>query len=326
MKKRTVLVLIIFVFSFILSGCNNNKKDSNTISEGELSKDKVYKVDNWCEYSFMDIKADTRIEPSMPGEYFSYYEITEEGKVYLATTLEIKNTGKNVQTVDNFLQLGYSLGEESFGAFAAVETVDGGNFEYANMIKLEPKSKATVVYLAQVPQEKAKGDVNIKMNIKGALYENTFNIEKVKEKREYKNIGDKIDRTGYAEILIDSLEYKDKVEPSKPGEDYKCYTIDNEEEIYLVLSSKIKNMQDREIKGDRLMSAAIYLNDVKYQPSIIAETEDGSNLTYGKEMPLKENTEGKILYVFKVPKSCQEAKPEIVLNVYGEKYYIKVLD
>lgn len=154
---------------------SSNIKDNTEKQYAEVNIGQTITIEDYLEYSFVDTKFTSKLEPSNPNSYYSYYEAKSSDNVLLAIKTKIKNLqteefdGKNLPKAT----LMYD-GKYKYSCNLIVEEDDGGNLKgYDWYMDIEPLKSKTFYYYAELPQE-AKGDnkpLTLRIDLKDNSYE-----------------------------------------------------------------------------------------------------------------------------------------------------------
>jgi hypothetical protein len=94
-----------------------------------------------------------KVEPPNPSSYYTYYD-AENGKVYFAIRVEVKNLGKNDLDCDEVFSATADYNDGyTYTGFTTVEEDNGGNFTYANITSIAPLETRGLQYLIDCPEE-----------------------------------------------------------------------------------------------------------------------------------------------------------------------------
>ena len=330
MRKKFIILLLACTLPFQLLACGGNNSSDTTqnqsaetekLSRKQFSLKNVNTIEGKAEYKFVGADAQKKIEPSSPKDYFTFYEAKTEGNVYLATTFEIKNIGDSAKRSDEFFNVMYKINGKEYKAFAVVEEPDGGDFEYANITDIEPLETRKVLFLAEIPESEAKSQITLIVDEDGKKLSNEFTVEGVKPQKEAISIGTVLTKDDYAEVKIDSLNYIERLDPSKPESYYRYYEVKDPKNIYLCLGLTVKNLKSSDLDAENVMHVRATYNDkYKYDAFAVVEESNGSTFRYGNMSPLET---AKAYYLIELPKEAQEGKVVLDINFNGDRYTIE---
>lgn len=330
MRKKLIILLLACTFPLQLVACGGNSNNETTqnqsvetekLSRKQFSLKDINTIEGKVEYKFLGADAQKKIEPSSPKDYFTFYEAKTQGNVYLATTFEVKNIGDTANKSDEFFDVMYMINGKEYKAFEVIEEADGGDFEYANITNIEPLETRKVLFLAEIPESEINSQITINIDSDGKKLSNEFTVEGVKPKKESIAIGKVLTEEDYAEVEIDSLEYTDRVDPSKPESYYRYYEIKDPKNIYLCLGVTVKNLKSSDLDAEHVLHVRGTYNDkYKYDSFGVVEESNGGDFRYGNMNPLET---AKAYYLIELPKEAQEGKVVVDINFNGQKYTIE---
>lgn len=111
-------------------------------------------IDGIGEYTITRTSFGKKVSPSNPGSFYTYYEAKEPGTTYLAVTLKVKNLGGQAMDADAVADMEIKYDNKyEYGTFSTLEENGGEDFTYTSISEIEPLKNATLVYLAEVPDE-----------------------------------------------------------------------------------------------------------------------------------------------------------------------------
>jgi len=147
--------------------------EEQEITATTIKKGDTVTIDGYAELSVSKQKFSKKIEPSKPGNFYTYYESKEEDSTYFALTVKAKNlytTGVDADEIAN-VTLIYD-NQYDYPTFSTVEEKGGEDFTYSNITSVNPLKTTTLYYLAEIPNEVADSDKPLKALIK--VKDNTF--------------------------------------------------------------------------------------------------------------------------------------------------------
>ncbi|WP_340017697.1 bZIP transcription factor [Paenibacillus sp. FSL H3-0457] len=147
--------------------------EEQEITATTIKKNDTVTIDGYAELSVSKQKFSKKIEPSKPGNFYTYYESKEEDSTYFALTVKAKNlytTGIDADEIAN-VTLIYD-NQYDYPTFSTVEEKGGEDFTYSNITSVNPLKTTTLYYLAEIPNEVADSDKPLKALIK--VKDNTF--------------------------------------------------------------------------------------------------------------------------------------------------------
>ncbi|MFC9709702.1 bZIP transcription factor [Paenibacillus sp. NPDC056933] len=132
-----------------------------------IKKGETVTIDGFAEISVSKQKFSKKIEPSKPGNFYTYYESKEDDSTYFALTIKAKNlytTGIDADEIANVTLIFDN--QYDYPTFSTVEEKGGEDFTYSNITSVNPLKTTTLYYLAEIPNEVAESDKPLKAVIK----------------------------------------------------------------------------------------------------------------------------------------------------------------
>ncbi|MNO79784.1 hypothetical protein D3C76_709660 [compost metagenome] len=131
----------------------------------------------------------------------------------------------------------------------------------------------------------------------------------------------------FTEITITKTKYAKKVTPSSPGSFYTYYEAKGEDTTYLVITAKVKNLQDSAQTADDLVTGKVkYDNKYEYSFFTVIEENDGSEFNYSNITPIKPLSANTVLFLTEIPKEVETSDKSLIaeFNLNGDTYQYKV--
>ncbi|WP_337034736.1 bZIP transcription factor [Paenibacillus illinoisensis] len=134
-------------------------------------------VDGFAEISVTKQQFSKKIEPSKPGNFYTYYESKEDDSTYFALTVKAKNLYSTGIDADEIADVTLIFDNQyDYPTFSTVEEKGGEDFTYSNITSISPLKTTTLYYLAEIPNEVADSDKPLKavIKIKDEVFEYTI--------------------------------------------------------------------------------------------------------------------------------------------------------
>lgn len=115
----------------------------------------------------------TKVEPSNPDGYYSYYEVKDPGKVYIHTTFRVKNLKGSSMSADDIFNVKVLYdGKYEYNSFSTIEESGGSDFTYTSTTRIVPLTNGMLHYLISVPKEVQESGLPVlfTININGSDY------------------------------------------------------------------------------------------------------------------------------------------------------------
>lgn len=107
-------------------------------------------------------------------EFGSTYENDSEANTYLDVVLEYTHNNETPVPADKIAAMTAKTGNSQYASFAAVETDDGKNIEFANNIEISSGETVKIHYIFNVPKELQTNEKNLVVDV--AIDKNVYNI------------------------------------------------------------------------------------------------------------------------------------------------------
>ena len=131
-----------------------------------------------CEYYLSNINVTKRIQPSIINTSSSYYDVKNEGNIYIDLILCVNSLNNQDKMADDIISTKMKINNNEYKCFSLVETADGSNLEKNASIKhLETRK---IHYVAEVPIKDSTGELEITLTINGRNFSNKFDLEGMK--------------------------------------------------------------------------------------------------------------------------------------------------
>ncbi|KYG90386.1 hypothetical protein A0U40_18295 [[Bacillus] sp. KCTC 13219] len=124
-------------------------EETLTITKGE-----TLVIEDYAEITVNDNVFGKRIDPPNPGSFYSYYEIKEEGEIYLDTIVTVKSLLTSSKSSDEFINVKVMYDDKyEYRTFSTLEDKGGADFTYTNITSIEPLKTGVLHYIASLPEE-----------------------------------------------------------------------------------------------------------------------------------------------------------------------------
>lgn len=330
-KKILVLILSTMIIASVTIGCGNSSKTDIKTSAEQSEKNKnnqinlkdLNKIDDVIEYKFIEIQTDKKIQPPVPGGFSTYYEAKKDGEKYIDFLLDIKNLKNEKINIENILKCNIKIDGKEYNTFSVIESEDGTKFDFANITDIKPLTSSKVHLLSEVPETELDKEIELIMKVEKKDYSTKFKLQDVVREKKMIKVGETINSEKHSEIKINSLEFKNKLEPTKPKDFYTYYELKDPNKTYLVLCVDAKNLKSEKLKADAVMGVKLTCeNKYKYDSFATIEEVGGGNLSYANITSIDPLTTSKMYYLCEIPQEIKDKPMELQLNINGNKYYI----
>lgn len=138
-----------------------------------LELNQLMVIEDYMEFTVINIYFSDEIKPPTPSSYYSYYKTDGPDTTYLDVVVSYKNlTGTGI-FADEFGNVKIIYDEKyNYDGFSVIETENGGDFSYSNITKIDPLRTENIHYLIEVPKEISESNktINIILTINGVDY------------------------------------------------------------------------------------------------------------------------------------------------------------
>lgn len=113
-----------------------------------------------------------KVKAQNSGAYGNAYENTSENNTYLDVRLEYTYNGSSPIKADRLSSMTLKSSDAQYSSFAAIETDDGKNIEFANDIEIKSGASVILHYIFDVPKDMADGsnELDISLYINNVPY------------------------------------------------------------------------------------------------------------------------------------------------------------
>ncbi|MFC3800893.1 hypothetical protein [Cohnella sp. GCM10012308] len=123
-------------------------------------------VADFAEITLTKAAFTSKVVPSNPGSYYSYYEVKEAGNIYLDTVLKVKSLLTSEKESDEFASVKIKYDDKyEYDSFAVIEESGGSDLTYSSITDIEPLKTGTLHFIAELPKEASKDTKSIKVMV-----------------------------------------------------------------------------------------------------------------------------------------------------------------
>ena len=163
--KKVLILLLIGITAFTVTGCGGESSGSNNKEKSEAQSSNTkkgieVKVGQNIEYadnyniSFTDTNFSTKVKPTNPGSEYTYF-LADNGNTYLILKSVIKNEGDDTLKGSKLpkAKLIYD-NRYHYDAMLVTEEDDGSDLQqYKQFMNIEPLKTKKIWYLVEIPQK-----------------------------------------------------------------------------------------------------------------------------------------------------------------------------
>lgn len=314
MKKWFGLLLIVN----LLVGCSTNAPTPKEQEAKIFHLDKQTTIDEHMSYQIRRIAKSPRITPPNPDGIINLYEVDNPENTYLDVTMTIKNLYQTPKSVDELIDISYTINDENFSAFAIAESKKSSMFDTSPVIP--SLNEQTIHFLAEIPNIDDKALITLQATINDKKYKTSFTLQDTNKLRTSAKVKEIVKRDNFAQVIIDDIYYTNIVEPPMSRFLTTYYEAD-ENNVYLVIENKVKNLKSSELAADEIMSfSALLDNYYEYTGFATVESVNQEDLNYANITSLPALGERKIYYLIEIPKELQQKDVKITMWFKGDYY------
>lgn len=325
MKKINLVLITLIISIFTIVGCENRENSSNEIkqvsNENIVNVGEKFIIEDYAEITVKDVEISNKVEPPKSTGYSLIYESDGMDKTYVTVILEVKNLSETEKPIDNIANVSVNRGDSKYVCNLYLQLTEDDT-SLSEFESIEPLSSGIVYCATKVPQD-SLGELVISFLINDKKYNLNYNTTNTTIEKKSIDIGQKLVEEEYAEFTIEEIEYKEDVLPSKPGDFYTHYQVENSSDIYIDIVTKIKNLRSSGYEVEKFFGAkALYNGKYNYDGFMVGEEKDGSTLeSYLSIDPLSTM---RVHSLIEVPKEVMTGEVELCIYFNGEKYYYTV--
>lgn len=124
-----------------------------------------------------------------------------------------------------------------------------------------------------------------------------------------------------AEFTIAKINYSTQVKPTRPGDYYTYYPVDNLSNRFIDLTIKIKNLtKNIEDVDSLLIVEVIYDNEYEYRTQSAVESSDGKDLEYSSLSGVNPLNTKTARFFVELPKAVVDDKGNIEVRIHVGDY------
>lgn len=137
---------------------SNSKSASSSSTASEpsnlLKYNQAVTISGVCTFSVTSAKFTTKVIPSQPSEFYTYYQVKDTNDTYIDIVLKYKNLFSSAKQADEVGDVKVKYDNQyDYSSFSAVEEKGGGDLAYSNITSIDPLTTSTLHYICEVPKE-----------------------------------------------------------------------------------------------------------------------------------------------------------------------------
>lgn len=317
MNKKIILFAMFFLMTIIcFTGCG-----INVIKE--LSFTDINEVEGFCDCKVMGIEASSVVKPSIPGEYYNFYDTKDDNLKYLSTELLVTNLSKDNLKADKVMNVQYSIGDIKYPAASVVETEDGSQLIDSEKINMEVGGKAKLIFVSKVPVSVLGEDIIFEADIDGSRYKMEFNLKDIELSRKYEDIGTEITGSDDITIKFKDISSGDVLEPSDTsGQQYRSFKAKDDKHSFIIANATVSNKGREAVTASSEINVR-YVSGDKYDSTKLVEISEGKDIDYLKNKTIAEGAEENIIFIMEVPKEAIGTDGYIEVDFKDRKFYLR---
>lgn len=294
----------------------------------------------------MDKNSETKVEPSNPASFYTYYEVKDPDRVYIHSVFKVKNLSGSSLSADEILTLTAKYdGQYEYTGFDAIEDIDGSDLGYTSISSIDPLSTRTLHYIIEVPKEVQDSGKSLEYILEAdgksltteASTDGGEQLVVAKERPltdrtewqsyEQWQLNETNAIEGYAEITLDLAELTTTVKPPNPGSFYTYYEVKDPNTTYAHLAVTFKNTMNISKDADEALKVGlIYGNKYEYRAFDVIEEKGGTDFTFTGITKIEPLMSEKLHYLAEIPADAANNDLDIVfvIQANGNQYYYQL--
>jgi len=131
-----------------------------------IEANKTLTVTDFSELTIKSSKFTSKVVPSKPARFYTYYEVKDAGNLYLDTIISIKSLLTSGKSADDFVSVKVKYdGKYEYNSFSSIEQADGSDLTYTNITQIEPLKTRKLHFIAELPKEASKDNKSIEITV-----------------------------------------------------------------------------------------------------------------------------------------------------------------
>jgi hypothetical protein len=354
--NKNILVFLMMILLFVNIACSSSQKSNELSSPASTaSSPKVeypsefYIGDtllfpNTDEITIISTEFATRVNPPNPDSFYTYYEVKDPNKIYVHSTVKVKNLTGSDLDADKALNIKVVYdGQYEYSGFSTIEETGGRDFAYTNISNIAPLTTRVLHFLNEVPLEVKDSGKPMKILIsangktlsslgKPTVGNQTIKVADdalLKDNTTWQTytpvtLNTAISVAGYGDFTITNAEIASRINPPKPRSYYTYYEVKDNNLRYAHLAVNFKNtMNIGKDANEALSVRLIYDNKYEYDGFSCIEEAGGGDFTYSNITRIDPLTSGNIQYLIEVPADIEQNSKSLIFTITAnsQNYY-----
>ncbi len=137
-----------------INSASAQSSETSSESNNTLKFNQNITIDGVCTFSVLSAKFTTKVEPSKPSDYYTYYQVKDTNNIYIDIILKYKNLFSSGKQADEVGDVKVKYNDQyDYTSFSAIEEKGGGDLTYSNITDIDPLTTSTLHYICEVPKE-----------------------------------------------------------------------------------------------------------------------------------------------------------------------------
>lgn len=280
-----------------------------------LDISKLYTFQDELEFEFIKAEMTPEISPANKNKEYKTIHPSEKENIFLDIILRTVSFVDNQYPYDIYcgkLKLDHQLYDMNI----VMESTNYNQLSSTDTLKVN-ESRYVHLY-SEIPVLKSHEKMDIEIEVLSKeIYKYSFQKENEVISSDEKSVGDVLSLVS-SQMTMNSIEFKNKIEPSNKGFFYSYIPTDSKDEIFIVLQIDIKNTSQRKMNPSEYIYAEYRYDEHVIHPKIILESENHQTLLKNGTI---EPSQTRTLYLaMPIDKKDQNKKGMIQLFVEGKTY------
>ncbi len=140
----------------------NSVNNENSDNATPLALLETAIIEDKCEITVKSTNFTNEVVPPNPTSYYLYYEVKNEGNIFLDVIIDYKNLEATDKFADEACSVKIKYDDKyEYLSFSTIEESGGSDFAYANITSISPLTIGTLHYIAEVPLEVQNSDKSV---------------------------------------------------------------------------------------------------------------------------------------------------------------------
>ncbi|MCD7892662.1 MAG: hypothetical protein LUG60_03080 [Erysipelotrichaceae bacterium] len=266
MKRFGIILLI----CGLLTGCQG-QATSETMLENE-----TYSIEDTLEYTIVNHEVVDAVTPTNNEDY-SVIKVENEDNSFVDVIMNVKNISDDDYELTEIFSGYFKVNKLSYDIYLAIES--NNNTSLSTTGTLKSGEEGYIHMYCEMEESQLKNDTSMEFSVLNqAYYIYTFSTYEETIVNEEKSIGDNINLSRSMITLVD-LYTNTQVEPSDKGLVYSYISVDNEDELFIILQIDLRNDSEEDIDPREYLYCVYVMDEENVQSQVIIESENHKKIS-----------------------------------------------